>query len=259
MEGILVAVPERGGGAAGIAEGMHVKIAKLLGIANQIGKGRGGLRIIQVMPLPESRHDQVISDDERNDLAAPGIKIEAFENGDGQLDAALAVVLDPGGLADVMQEQDQVEQGGIGGLVEFLAVFEGDRLGLGEDPVELPDGVERVDVGGVAVIELMLHEAGEPVERGDEPAQHPQFVHQLQGGEDRSRLAARIARKLMLASGDALTCRVSSGSDSRIRAVRLKSGAALRVAGNGGIRGSGARDHPGRPRAWRPPAPGRAA
>ena len=78
----------------------------------------------------------------------------------------------PAGLADVVQEQDEIEQGGVGGFVQFLAVFERDRLGLGEDAVELADGVEGVDVGRVAVVELVLHEAGEPVERRDEPPQH---------------------------------------------------------------------------------------
>jgi hypothetical protein len=41
MKGIFIAVPKRGGRAAGIAESMHVEIPKVLGIANQIGKGGG--------------------------------------------------------------------------------------------------------------------------------------------------------------------------------------------------------------------------
>ena len=104
MEGVFVTIPERGGGSAGIAKRVNVKIPKLFSISNQIGKGRGRLWIIQIMLLPESCHDQMIFNNKRDDIAASRVYLEGFENRDGQLDAALAVILYPDGLADVVQE-----------------------------------------------------------------------------------------------------------------------------------------------------------
>ena len=188
VERVLVAVPERGGGAAGVAERVHVEIAKLFGIANQIRKGGGGLRVIHIMPLPESCHNEMVLDDKGDEFAAFGVDLEALEERAGEAHAAFAVILDGHGLADVVQEQDEIEQGGLGRLMQRLAVLEGDRLGFGEDAVELADGVEGVDVGRVTVIKLVLHEAGEPVERRDEPPQHAELVHELQRRKDRTGL-----------------------------------------------------------------------
>ena len=41
VESVLVAVPERSRGAAGVAKRVGVKIAKLFGVANQFRKGDG--------------------------------------------------------------------------------------------------------------------------------------------------------------------------------------------------------------------------
>ena len=68
------------------------------------------------------------------------------------------------------------------------AVFQGDRLGLGEDQVQLPDGVQRMHIGRVAMIILMLHQARELVELRDEPAQHAELMHQI----ERRKYGARL-------------------------------------------------------------------
>jgi hypothetical protein len=66
--------------------------------------------------------------------------------------------------------------------VEGGAVLERDRLGFGEDAVELADRIQRVHIGGVAVIVFVLHQAGEAVEFGDEAAEHAELVHLLESG-----------------------------------------------------------------------------
>jgi hypothetical protein len=140
------------------------------------------------MPLPESCHDEVIFDDKCDDFTVLGVDLEAFQEGNGQPGAALTVILDADSLADIMQEQDEVEQRRLVGFVQLRAVFQRDRLGLGENSVEFPDGAERMDVSGVPVIKLMLDEAGQAGELRNEPSQHAQFVHELEGGKDRARL-----------------------------------------------------------------------
>jgi hypothetical protein len=52
-------------------------------------------------------------------------------------DPGFRVVLDAHGLADVVQEEREVDQGRVLHLVEGGPVLELDRLGLGEDQVEL--------------------------------------------------------------------------------------------------------------------------
>ena len=66
------------------------------------------------------------------------------------------------------------------------AVFEVGIVAPGEDVVQLADGIQRMDVCGVAVVILVLHEAGKGIELGNEPPQHAQFMHLAELGMDRA-------------------------------------------------------------------------
>ena len=188
VEGVFVAVPEVDGGAARIAERVDVEHPQALGIEHEIGEGGGGVGVIDIPLLPESCHHQMIFDDECDNRPGIGGDAEALKQRLGEADAAFGVAADALGLADVVEEQGEVEQGRVGGLVEGFAVFEGDGLGGGEDEVEFADGVEGVDVGGVAVVILVLDKAGEGVEGGDEPPEDAEFVHEGEGGVVRADL-----------------------------------------------------------------------
>ena len=63
MEGILVAVPEAGRRAAGVAKRVDVEIAQLLGVSDELGKCSGSLGVIYIPLLPESCHHEMIFDD----------------------------------------------------------------------------------------------------------------------------------------------------------------------------------------------------
>ncbi len=65
-------------------------------------------------------------------------------------------------------------------LLEDVAVFRKRRLGCVDDFIEHLDADQRVLVGGVAMEELVLHEAGEGPELGEETAQETEFVHVAQ-------------------------------------------------------------------------------
>src|SRR5882724_1483801 len=54
VKGVLVIVPEAGRRAARVAERVHVKVAKPLGVAHQLGKSGGSLGIIYVPLLPKA-------------------------------------------------------------------------------------------------------------------------------------------------------------------------------------------------------------
>ena len=66
VEGVLVAVPEVGRGAAGVAEGVDVEVAQPIGVPDQFGKCGGSAGVIYVPLLPESCHHEMILDDEED-------------------------------------------------------------------------------------------------------------------------------------------------------------------------------------------------
>jgi hypothetical protein len=91
-------------------------------------------------------------------------------------------------LADVVEEEGEVDQGRILDLVQHRAVLEADRVRLGVDEVELTNCIKRMNISGIPMIEFMLHQAGQGVELGDEPAQDPHLVHPLERRVDSARL-----------------------------------------------------------------------
>lgn len=136
------------------------------------------------MLLPEACHDQVIFDDVIDDFSRIGRNPEAFEHRGGDGHAGLGMPLDALALADVVQQENQVEQGGLGGLVQDFAVALGARIARRENGVKFPDRAERVDVRGVPVVVLVLHEADERREFRHEASEHAEFVHERQGRMD---------------------------------------------------------------------------
>ena len=89
-------------------------------------------------------------------------------------------------FAGVVEEHGQVEDVGPRRLLQEGAVFGKGRLGGVDDFVERFDADEGVFVGGVTMEELMLHQAGEGAELGEEAAEEAEFVHGAQGGADLS-------------------------------------------------------------------------
>jgi hypothetical protein len=105
------------------------------------------------------------------------------------------------GFPNVVQEQREVEQGGIAAFVEGGPILERDGFGFGKHAVEFTDGVQRMNIGGVAVVIFVLHEARQSVEVGDEAAKHAEFVHLFESGmhgsdfgKDRAEAHAGVVR-----------------------------------------------------------------
>ena len=116
------------------------------------------------------------------------VEVEAFGGAQGQLAAYLGVVAVAVGFADVVEQQGQVEhegplqlleEGGVGGV--------GRRFGL-PDAVQLLEAHQRVLVGGVLVVELVLHQAGELAELREVLAEQIHLVHGAQDGRDAAAL-----------------------------------------------------------------------
>ena len=121
-------------------------------------------------------------DDAVQGLGGGLVEVEALGGAQGQLAAHLGVVAVAVGFAHVVEEQSQIEHEGPLQLLEERSVG-GVGRGFGlPDAVQLLDAHQRVLVGGVLVVELVLHQAGELAELGQVLAQQIHFVH---GAQDR--------------------------------------------------------------------------
>ena len=87
-------------------------------------------------------------------------------------------------FAHVVQQQRQIEQArAFEALKERRVIFV--RLGLGlPDPVQLLQANQRVFVGGVLMVKLVLHQAGELAEFGNVFAEQIHLMHRAQDGRN---------------------------------------------------------------------------
>src|SRR5258708_10171 len=131
------------------------------------------------MLLPKACHDQMIFDDKCNDLAAFTVNLHSFQERFGDAYTALGVVFDSPRFTYVMQQQNEIKQCRICCVMKLVAVFYSDGLRDAENLVQLSDCVQRVDVGGVAMVVFVLHQTGQPIEFRYESSQYTQFMHQL--------------------------------------------------------------------------------
>ena len=146
-------------------------------------------RVVEVAPLRDAGHEQMVFDEDpqrvrrrpssRSRLAAR-MAISA-------LTSAWSPFLWRSGLADVVQQQRQVKQAGpFQPLEQRRVMFIRRVLGL-PDLVELLEADQRVFVGGVLMVKLVLHQAGELAEFGNVFAEQIHLVH---GAQNRRHLAA---------------------------------------------------------------------
>src|SRR5208282_5157859 len=127
---------------------------------------------------------QVVLDDAMQGLGGGLVEDEALGSAQRQLAAYLRVVAVAVGFADVVEEQSQVEHEGPLQLLEERSVGGvGEVFGL-PDAVELLDAHQRVLVGGVLVVELVLDQAGELAELGEVFAEQIHLVHSAENRRD---------------------------------------------------------------------------
>lgn len=172
VERVLVAVPEAGRRPARVAERMDVEVAQAVGVTDHLCEGSRRIGIINIPLLPKPCHDQMIFDDEEDKFAAGGVDFHPVQERPGDGDPAFGMSFDPPRFSDIMKQENEIEQRGVGSFVQRRAVFQAHRLGIRKNIVQLADGVQRMDVGGVAVVKFVLNEAGQGIEFGYEPAQH---------------------------------------------------------------------------------------
>ena len=184
---ILEPVPELVAGGLGIHEGVQRQEREVLEGLDLLGKIPDHGRVIQVAALGNARHEQVMLDHQAQGMRGGAVQAEAPRHAHGQFAADFLVLAGVIGLADVVQQQRQVEHEGTLEMLEQGRVSAEGRLAGLPDAVQLLEANQRVLVGGVLVIKLVLHQAGEPAELGNVFAEQIHLVHRAQDRAPRCR------------------------------------------------------------------------
>ena len=112
------------------------------------------------------------------------VQTQAARHPQGLLGADGGVMAGAEGLAGIVQQQSQVKHEGLFHPAKNLRVLaEGRRLGV-PHLVQLLQADQGVFVRRVLVIELVLHQAGQAAELGQEFSQQADFVHHAQRRRD---------------------------------------------------------------------------
>ena len=183
-EGLLPSGPRFRAGAIGVGEAHHQQVVELLLVADDLGKLLDGLRVVDVAAGGGAVELQVVVDQEEDELAAFPFNYEPVAHFHREHGAGLVVMVGIGSAAGIMQDQREVEQEGIFEFEEQLLVELVVRLFRDGEFVEPVDGAQRVFVGRVAVVELVLDEVGESPELGDVAAEEADAVHLAEGVGD---------------------------------------------------------------------------
>jgi len=185
-QGILEAVPQLVARALRIGEGEQreqVQILPGLDLPCKVFDDRG---VVEVAPLRQAGHEQVVFDEEPQRVRGRAIQPQPFRRAQRHLraDFRMAAFFVAFRLADIVQQQRQVKQAGPVQPLEERRIIFIRRLRRLPDFVELFQADQRVLVGRVLMIEFMLHQAGELAELGDVFAEQVHLVHRPQNRGD---------------------------------------------------------------------------
>ena len=140
------------------------------------------------MALPEIRHLQVVLDDESNDDALFLGDSHSLEYRFRDFQSNLRMSLYRFAFPDVVEKENQVEKVWKSKLTNFFAIPLVNRIGVSVCIVEFTDSVKRVLVGGIAMVVLVLDEAGKPVPFRHKLSQNAVFMHERENFVDLSAL-----------------------------------------------------------------------
>ncbi len=87
---VFEAVPELVAGGLGIDKGVQREQGERFGRLHLLGELPDHGRVIQVAPLRDAGHQQVVLDDEQQGLGGGVVEVEAFGGAQGQVAAYLA-------------------------------------------------------------------------------------------------------------------------------------------------------------------------
>ncbi len=184
---ILEAVPQLVARALRIGERQQrqqVQVLRRLDLPREIFYHRD---VVEVAPLREVRHEQMVFNDEVQRVRRRFVEVQALRRAHRHFRAGLgmgAFFFMARGFADIVQQQREVKQAGALKALKQRRVILIRRLLRLPDFVQLFEADQRVFVGGVLMIKFMLHEAGQLPEFGNVFAEQVDLVHRAQDWRD---------------------------------------------------------------------------
>ena len=159
-----------------VGPGEQVEHLESLRIAGGHREVRDGLGIVDVTPLSDVRHREVVGHQELDQRALVARKVDPRDQLADQRNALRDVAM-PAGLADVVQQHAEHEELGLLDLAEHLRGAL--RLGglAGRQRLEVLDGEQRVLVDREFVVDVVLHQARQRAELRQEPSEQSELVH----------------------------------------------------------------------------------
>ena len=158
-----------------------VEVGAVTNDAGELGDGGGVIEI----PLLRRERELVVGVDQRNEHAAAlWRELQASRHFLRQNGTRILVITFVAGLAGIVKEKRQIEDGGIFQLLKQGAVTT-ELLGLGKkDAVEFLDADKSMLVGRVAMIKFVLDQASECAELRNIASEKAEVVHFAQDAAD---------------------------------------------------------------------------
>ena len=189
QQGILPTVPERGVGAADVGDREQIEIIETHPIPDCAREFVDHLGVRDVAALGGHGHEQVVLDEPGHEAGIEVAEPVIITELGGVATSELGMIGAPA-LGDVVIEPGDIEQLGLGELGHDAPAHFGGLGGLriGKAPQVLHHE-ERMDIDGVDMEQIELHEPGNGPEYRQVGAQHPVAVHARQLMADAMRLA----------------------------------------------------------------------
>lgn len=183
-EGFLPGGPRFFVGAVGVDVGEEEEVVEKVGLLHEASELGDDFGVLDVLFGGEAPEGEVVIDEEHDQLSSAALDEEASAKFAGQHGGAVDVFADVFGAAGVVENEGEVEGVGVRHVDEYLPVASVDGVVAPHEGVELVDAAEGVFVGGVAVKELVLHEAFEGAEFGEVAAEESGAVHEAEDAGD---------------------------------------------------------------------------
>lgn len=185
-EGVFEAVPHLLAGGHGVAKGQQSQKVEVFAFLDKFREGLDYLRIFDVPSLRDEGHCQMLIDQEAQRLGVFGGQSEPLGGalGDGRAGARMVERAAASRLAGVVQDKREIEQIGTVQAFQKLFVVGMRRFGGFQDLIQVFQTDDGVFVGGVDVIEFVLHLAGQFAEFRNVFAQQSDFMHGSQSAGD---------------------------------------------------------------------------
>jgi hypothetical protein len=138
-QGFLPFGPRLDAGAGRVGERQQHQCVEVDLVLHDMGGGVDGGLIVDVAALGEHRELEMVADEKQQLRGVIGVQAQSLGDLAGHFQTGFGVMFDVGRLADIVQQQRQIQHVRVLDVLENLFVAGVRRLGGVDDPVEVLD------------------------------------------------------------------------------------------------------------------------